>query len=724
MALIGPVLDDRTYAELKAELVKRIPVYTPEWTDHNESDPGIALLELFAHLGESLLFRFNQIPEATRAAFLRLLGVQARPAVSARTLLALTTERPEGTQVLRGTAAFAGPIPFETEDEVYVWPLTAAPVGKSSAPALDPTTPEGQAEERRRDNARAASDVPQGDAHKFYVVQLLGPDPTASDAVSLDVSQTLDQSLWIAMLADDTADPSQLRHRTLFIGVAFDETINQPPNVTASNHALPRWEAGGLQGKPPAMLWELWQGNGSSPTLRALDVVADTTRGMTTTGVVKLALPDDFPTQRRGDLPAGDRTSPPPLDDEKLAAKVIAWLRVRRPDEENDAIHKVRWVGFNAVSVAQVSTAAAELLGTGTAEPGQTFALTQHGVVAGSVHLEVEQPEGWVEWTEVESFAGSSPLDHDYTVDHVEGTVSFGTRNAVPQLGERVRVTTYLFGGGLTGNVPAGAITNLTGAASVKVTNVLAAAGGADAATLVDALDAIPGELHRRDRAVVADDFAALAAEVTGVRRVDTLPLLHPDTPSEEAAGVVSVVIFPAEDLAHPNAPQPDLALLRRVAAYLDPRRLATCELYVIPPTYRKIIVSVGVHVRDGYQVDAVRRWVELILRQYLAPLPPYGPEGRGWPLGRSVRRAELEAVCAQVDGVEYIEDELRLAVQLQRAGAMTWAPASVVDLEKWEVPEVAHVTVAPGAPLPIDATYGEEPSGQPALIPLPPDVC
>ena len=46
-----------------SERVRRIPVYTNEWTDHNETDPGIALLELFAYLGESVLYRFNQIPE-------------------------------------------------------------------------------------------------------------------------------------------------------------------------------------------------------------------------------------------------------------------------------------------------------------------------------------------------------------------------------------------------------------------------------------------------------------------------------------------------------------------------------------------------------------------------------------------------------------------------------------------------------------------------------------
>src|SRR5262245_27081775 len=105
MPLIGPVLDDRTYEQLKDELVKRIPVYAPEWTDHNESDPGIALLELFAYLGESLLFRFNQIPDATKIAYLRLLGLAPRSAQSARSLLALQTERPAGAQVLAGTEA-------------------------------------------------------------------------------------------------------------------------------------------------------------------------------------------------------------------------------------------------------------------------------------------------------------------------------------------------------------------------------------------------------------------------------------------------------------------------------------------------------------------------------------------------------------------------------------------------------------------------------------------
>ena len=81
MPLRTPVLDDRSYAQLRDELVARIPVYAPEWTDHHPSDPGITLIELFAFLGENLLYRFNQIPDATKLAFLDLL---AHPAAARR----------------------------------------------------------------------------------------------------------------------------------------------------------------------------------------------------------------------------------------------------------------------------------------------------------------------------------------------------------------------------------------------------------------------------------------------------------------------------------------------------------------------------------------------------------------------------------------------------------------------------------------------------------------
>lgn len=67
-------LDDRSYEDLVTEARALIPAYAPDWTDHNPSDPGIALIELFAWLAEMLIFRTDQIPDPQRTAFLRLLN--------------------------------------------------------------------------------------------------------------------------------------------------------------------------------------------------------------------------------------------------------------------------------------------------------------------------------------------------------------------------------------------------------------------------------------------------------------------------------------------------------------------------------------------------------------------------------------------------------------------------------------------------------------------------
>ncbi len=78
-----PTIDDRRFDELVGELRTRVPRYAPEWTDLNDNDPGIALAQLFAWLTDMLLFRVNQIPRRNQIAFLRLLGIELRPATPA-----------------------------------------------------------------------------------------------------------------------------------------------------------------------------------------------------------------------------------------------------------------------------------------------------------------------------------------------------------------------------------------------------------------------------------------------------------------------------------------------------------------------------------------------------------------------------------------------------------------------------------------------------------------
>jgi len=67
-------LDNRTFDDLSKEMRALIAGYCPEWTDHNASDPGIMLVELFAWVTENLLYRMNRVPPAGEQVLLRLLG--------------------------------------------------------------------------------------------------------------------------------------------------------------------------------------------------------------------------------------------------------------------------------------------------------------------------------------------------------------------------------------------------------------------------------------------------------------------------------------------------------------------------------------------------------------------------------------------------------------------------------------------------------------------------
>lgn len=69
-----PDLDDRTYADLVDEARTALPAIYPAWTDHNPSDPGIALIELMAWLTEMIVYRTGRVPERSERVFLRLLS--------------------------------------------------------------------------------------------------------------------------------------------------------------------------------------------------------------------------------------------------------------------------------------------------------------------------------------------------------------------------------------------------------------------------------------------------------------------------------------------------------------------------------------------------------------------------------------------------------------------------------------------------------------------------
>lgn len=748
----SPKLDDRTFDDLRRELVRRIPVHSAEWTDHNAGDPGIALLEVFAWLGENLLYRLNRVPDKALLDFLNLLDVPPRPAQPSQALVRFSLGRgadtpellPEGPTAEK-TVVLAGKVELEVQGELEVLPLEARPAVKAPLDAADPSKLIGkeEVEQALEDHLGRSSTV------ALYTTRLLDPPEAGVVREPVPVARAVDQALWIALLVPQALardhTPAQIRKliegRVLNVGVILDDSLCGPADVERCP------DPGSPETSLP-IVWQIATGKfaGGAPSIdklryERLAVEQDGTAGLSRSGVWRLRLPasaDAFGTWDGAGLDealAGAGDLPPLVDDDKLAARIVTWIRCFRPRGAADGAELpqpvVRWADVNLAPVEQAVTAAPELLGNGSGRPEQALRLSHAPVLGDTVYLEVREPSGWVAWQRVDHFGASGPGDPHYALDPVTGEIRFGdgVRGRMPRAGEAIRVRSYRYGGGVAGNVPAGAISKVRppkGVGALQVENPFAAEGGVDAETIEEAKRRVPQVLRNHDRAVAAEDFRDIAMETPGacLGRVEVLPRHKPQERADGVPGVVTLVVVPSYDPLHPDEPVPDRETLRRVCAYLEPRRLVTTELYVTPPEYVPVWISAAFEVEDGYGAQTVRRWVELAIRQYLAPLPPYGPAGQGWPFGRAVSAPDVEAAILRVEGVRLVH-----AVLVEgAAGADGKAPQGKVELRSWQLPVVRGVQLATDkqAPDPIHRDGDpERPAGEtPLPVPVVEEVC
>ena len=104
-------LDDRRFQDLVSEARMRIDRACPEWTEHNVSDPGITLIELFAWMTEMTIYRLNRVPDKLHVALLELLGIRLDGPSAARTALRFRLAGPatEAVTILGGATEVGTP---------------------------------------------------------------------------------------------------------------------------------------------------------------------------------------------------------------------------------------------------------------------------------------------------------------------------------------------------------------------------------------------------------------------------------------------------------------------------------------------------------------------------------------------------------------------------------------------------------------------------------------
>lgn len=682
MPLQLPVLDDTNFEGLLAEAKRRIPVHTPEWTNFaGESDPGITIVELFAFLADNVLYRANRIPERNRLKFLQLLGIPLQPAAAAHGIIGIQNERGPVTALplARGIVVAAGGVGFLTRDGVTVLPIEARVYYKQRIDASDSRYAGYRASyeavrlaieaEQEDSGADSGGTEPLPVDLEFYESQPM-PLPTLSNPrPTTDLVQTGGQALYIALLAPRNVPLDQAREaiadEVISIGVAPDLADTAPP-------LLPQ-RPGAPRSSGPRLLFEIADVQPGDPVaaysrLRAVqepDVLSDV-------GVVQLQMPSvgSIQTWSFSDpLREGVGDFPPAVEDTQVRERILTWIRVRLAADSSGntpPTARLTWVGINTARVDQAVPVVNELLGIGTGEPDQRVVMANTPVLPDSVQLLVEGGDGlgyfWRQTDDLLSAAEDEPV---FALDPEAGLVRFGDglRGARPAPGRRI-MASYEYGGGTAGNVAIGAIKSspdirLQG--GFTIANPLATWGGDLGQSVAEGERDIPLVLRHRDRLVTAQDFRDITLRTPGVDvgRVDVLPLTRPDEPDQDAPGAITVLVVPLLDAVRPRWPTPDRLFLRTVCNYLDQRRLITTEVYVRGPAYLPVYLTVGVQVQAGYFPDIVRQSVMARLYEYLSALPPGGPDGAGWPLGKRLLSRDLEAVATRVAGVEFVRSLL-----------------------------------------------------------------
>lgn len=134
-----PRLDERTVADILAEIKKKSEFYTPEWhADFDDPDAGAAIARLFAEMFYDTIDRYNRFPEKCYIEFLNMIGVCAKnvaPAVGMAGVRLVEGAQDSvfikgGTQLFTDISGDQGDkrIVFETDAGMFATPAKLADV--------------------------------------------------------------------------------------------------------------------------------------------------------------------------------------------------------------------------------------------------------------------------------------------------------------------------------------------------------------------------------------------------------------------------------------------------------------------------------------------------------------------------------------------------------------------------------------------------------------------
>ncbi|MFO8009704.1 MAG: putative baseplate assembly protein [Dehalococcoidia bacterium] len=618
MALPAPNLDDRKFQDLVREARARIPRYCPEWTDHNLSDPGITLIELFAWMVDVLLYRVNRVPEKTHIKFMEMMGIKLEPPQPARAdvTFRLSAPQPEAITVPRGTEVATvrtetrDAINFTTDEDLTIVPPVLTHVMTS----------------------------PDGNEFEDSMPALKNPDRRIS------IFQNPPQENNALYLGFET----NLQAQTLALTIESNiEGIGVDPNN-------------------PPLAWEFW--DGQEETWAPLKLETDTTGGLNTNGRVSLHVPYACAMKAiNGEYACWVR------------CRAVAPQQGQRPYSTSPEVASItpEAVGGTA-RVLHATRIDNEILGRSDGTSGQTFHLQNTPVLereeGETIEVETDIPGQFEPWQEVDDLSGSGPDDRHFTCDSVTGEIQFGVSirepsgqerwyGMIPPSSRQVRFTSYRYGGGTIGNVGPGTITVLKSSIPyiASVNNIGPATGGTEPESIERAKMRARQVIKARTRAVTADDFEYLACEASPmIARAKCLTAGSTVASQTLPPGMVMLLLVPFVSDTGAPIPLEQLGLTKKlreqVEYYLNERKLLGTRMEIAEPRYTPVSIEARIKGKPGTDFTLVAAGIERALYRYINPVRG-GVDSKGWPFGRGVSPAEVYSAIQEAGDIDFIRE-------------------------------------------------------------------
>ena len=604
MTIPNPTLDDVTFDELLNNARKNIAIFSKQWTNYNESDPGITLLELLCWLVDNQTYSLNRITKKNYKKFLKLLGDQPKIRHPAKYNASFTGNNkvvtiPAKTTLVNSIRSIDDrdnnkeDITLEIDKKLDVIPIVMRNISVISNFGIS-------------DKTELLSKKPIscfGDIPRINNTFLLGLDTNYNKKTTLNIFFELEH---------DNLDT-----------YPFGEHCNNNQFFLSSE-----------------LEWRYSQKGISVYNWPPLKVVTDDTNSLTKDGLISLEIPFDKMS----------------ADDIHKTNNSLCWVSCTLKNGSFEIPPKIKSIYLNSVSAKQHRTTT-ETIGKSNGWPNQYFTIPNKPLfdvlqvhVSNNTDDHNDAFEEIIEWKRIDDFDTSGPDDLHYVVDYDAGSIVFGNgfHGDIPSVDSKI-IVSYTYGKTNDEHLDTKdsvmlKLSDNKKYSNIKNINAKLIAKSSSGETIQDATARVRKEMQIPFKTINGYDYEYIAKNTPGIRVARVFAL--PDEPNNE----ITIVAVPYSPL--PN-PIPSKGFLQTLSAHIEKHRPLTTKISVIPPNYIEISISTSVTIDKRANEKTIKENILYALNSFLSPIGEN--EGGGWKVGRPVYRSELYAIIKEIEGVIHV---------------------------------------------------------------------